>query len=248
MTHELYEELMTFRVNYPPKQVNCNGLCYNYIKTEPKEQTILLLPGGLAVGEPYFSHINKLKEDYCVITMDYPASVHLENHVDGIQAILKKEGIEKIIIVGQSLGGIIAQRFVRKYPECISHLILTHTSAFTKDMEDSYIEEVKKVILKTEKMLRIIPYFVVKFILSKKMKSITDQMPEEERTFWGTYILDIYMDKSKKDNLLMMRLMLGIEKLRFSKEDLKDWRGHILIIDSDADTSIRERERLLYNH
>jgi len=85
---------------------------------------------------------------------DYPYMMKM--YIDDIKALLDHLEIkEKITLCGISMGGMIAQHFVLKYPEIVKKLILCATTAYheevsnviesQKEMENSTLEQKFKV-------------------------------------------------------------------------------------------------------
>ncbi len=76
---------------------------------------MLLLGGGLSVGETSFQNILRLEQYYRVLSPSYPPVGKVRRIVDGLAAILDREGIARTNIFGHSLGAGIAHAFVRAY-------------------------------------------------------------------------------------------------------------------------------------
>lgn len=53
----------------------------------------------------------------------------LENNVEDLEALRQYLGLEKVVIIGTSYGGMVALRYAIKYPENVSHLIVIATAA-----------------------------------------------------------------------------------------------------------------------
>lgn len=65
----------------------------------------------------------------------------LENNVADLEALREYLGLEKIVMLGQSYGGIVAQSYAVKYPERLSGLILITTSPSYR-----FIERARKFV------------------------------------------------------------------------------------------------------
>lgn len=55
----------------------------------------------------------------------------LENNVDDLDALRDYLGLDKIVVFGTSYGGMVALAYAARYPERVSHLIASVTSAHT---------------------------------------------------------------------------------------------------------------------
>jgi proline iminopeptidase len=93
-------------------------------------------PGGTHVG--YKPHLTPLTKYMQFVYIDNrgsglsekgePSSYTLENNVEDIEALRKYLGLEKIILLGQSYGGMVAMSYALKYQQHLEALILLTTS------------------------------------------------------------------------------------------------------------------------
>lgn len=61
----------------------------------------------------------------------------LEQNTDDMEALRKHLGLDKIVVLGQSYGGMLGMRYAIKYPNSVKALILITTSASYQALEDS---------------------------------------------------------------------------------------------------------------
>lgn len=69
-----------------------------------------------------------------------PATCTLENNIEDIEALRQYLGLNKIILLGASYGGIVAQGYATRYPEYLERLILVATAPsyhFISDVENN---------------------------------------------------------------------------------------------------------------
>jgi pimeloyl-ACP methyl ester carboxylesterase len=85
-----------------------------------------LLTGGTGIGEAMEFVFAPLEEKYQMVSPTYPPVITMSELADGIIRILETEGIDRINILGQSFGGILAQVIAHKYPDKVNKLILSH--------------------------------------------------------------------------------------------------------------------------
>ncbi len=113
----------------------------------PNGRTVLLLHGMNWFGEYWGETMERLTaEGYRVIAPDQigfgrsskpimPYSLH--DHVNNTRAILDELGIDRVQVVGHSMGGAIATRFAFSFPSITSHLVLVNPIG----LEDSRLED-----------------------------------------------------------------------------------------------------------
>ena len=59
----------------------------------------------------------------------------LENNVEDMEALRQYLGLEKIVLLGTSYGGMVALSYAARYPENVSHLIAVATTASCRFLE-----------------------------------------------------------------------------------------------------------------
>lgn len=110
----------------------------NY-KVEGKGEPLLFIH-GLSDNLLYWEFLaNNLKNDYQVIRVDLRGhgeselgndEITIDSYVDDLINILNKLNVDKVNLIGFSLGGVIALDFTVKYPEKVYSLVLM--SSFAK--------------------------------------------------------------------------------------------------------------------
>lgn len=107
----------------------------------PQDAPPLLLLHAIATsGELWAPQLAVWSSVFRVISIDLPghgASVEsdgpttLDGFADEVIKVLDEIGVQKVSLLGLSLGGMVAQAFALKYPERLDALILAHTGART---------------------------------------------------------------------------------------------------------------------
>lgn len=107
---------------------------FNYQETRGSDKNLLLLHGLFGATGNYKSIQESFKDKYNVVTPILPImtmplkKLGLQGLVDHIYAFTKHKGLDDLNIVGNSLGGHLAQIFALKYPELVKSIILTGSS------------------------------------------------------------------------------------------------------------------------
>lgn len=99
----------------------------------------LLFAHGLFVDNTIFKYqIEELKKNFACYVFDMPAHGKssfpengwtLDDIVEDFRLFILKEKLQRVVLIGQSQGGMVFMRFAIKYPELVSKLILIGTSA-----------------------------------------------------------------------------------------------------------------------
>jgi 3-oxoadipate enol-lactonase len=62
-----------------------------------------------------------------------PGPYDMESLADTVYALCERKGLGRIVLVGGSMGGVVAQHLVLRHPQRVSRLLLVSTGAFTAD-------------------------------------------------------------------------------------------------------------------
>jgi pimeloyl-ACP methyl ester carboxylesterase len=158
------EKFQAFCRALPYRQIHFGGLDWDYLVNENQGEPLLMLSGVLAIPDISWVTIAHFAEDYRVIAPVYPAVKTMGELADGIAEILRKEGIDQAHVLGGSYGGFVAQVFVRRYPEMVRSLVLSHTlPPFPKSGEK---------IRKTMGLLRVLPEGLLRWLLGKRLVNL----------------------------------------------------------------------------
>jgi pimeloyl-ACP methyl ester carboxylesterase len=116
----------------------------NYF-TSGEGHPVIFIHGFGEDGKIWENIINTISADYKIIVLDLPGSgkssllhsdnktIGVEDYAEVIQAILEKENISKIVLIGHSMGGYVALAFAELYPAMLSGLGLFHSTSFNDD-------------------------------------------------------------------------------------------------------------------
>lgn len=235
-----------FIKEHPVRKLKINNTIGNYIVGGKSNIGFIIFPGG---GQDMYSSydlISAYENKYKVVSVSITGFHNLRDFFLFINTILEVEKIDKVIIYGLSLGGFLAQHYVRAYQDKVTKLILSHTSSTrSKALR-------KKVIIPgkiAHFFLPILPLNLLKFLVKKNSGKIQSGSND---------VLSLWKKYSSKDNLIKRTefinrfgldflnrnyldsfYYLGIEMEREEKKwkikDLAQWSNNILIIKTDND-------------
>jgi lipase len=184
-----------------------------------------------------------MQEGFRIILPSYPPISSMAALVDGLIAILDADGVEKVSVLAGSYGGMIAQVLVRRYRERVHKLILSTTSAPDTQKIEVYQQQ--------RDMVAQSPDELVMQVACERMYGMINPMQNEEN-FWRAYLDELYMQRLTKNDLLSTydSILDYMTNYQFHPNDLRDWHGDILILDSDNDSvfdaTARRQVNLLY--
>lgn len=125
---------------------------------------LVFLPGLTADHRLFDKQIEAFAPRYHCLVWDAPAhgasrpfalSFSMDDLADWLHAILKREGADRPVLIGQSLGGYISQVYMNRYPGTVSGFV----SIDSAPMKREYYTAAELFFLKhTEGMYRAIPW------------------------------------------------------------------------------------------
>jgi pimeloyl-ACP methyl ester carboxylesterase len=237
-----YRKLLSLRETHQLETHEAGGLTWRYLASGSGE-AVLLLPGGLRRADSVFDSILDLEGSRRVVAVELPLAPGMAELLAGIRDILRRESIEKTAVIGRSFGGMVAQCFVRAYPELVTRLVLCHTTAPAG-------EQATKGVRQARRIFRLMPAGLAARIMIRQLETIlTTGATEESAAFWRWYLAELGASGLGKQEVLN-RLELGMDALErypFSPDDLEDWPGRVLLVLAEDDPAVppSSREQLV---
>ena len=235
-----------FIKKHPVKTLRINNVAGKYITGGKNNTGFLIFPGG---GQDMYSSydlIEAYENKYKVISLSITGFSDLKTFFTFINRILEKEKINKVIVYGLSLGGFIAQHYVKSNKEKVIKLILSHT-ATTKSKP-----VIKKVMTPGKILyffLPIIPVSLLRYLVKKNAgriqaghsnildlwKKYTSKSNLEKRTeFSNRFGLD-FLNREYLNSFYRIGVNMEREEKIWDKNILMDWSKNILIIKANDD-------------
>jgi len=237
-TNEKAAALKDFRRRFPEKLVKDGAAEWRYRVIGAGSLTLLLLPGGELVNDLGFEFALAVSGCCRVIYPAYPRVASMEELAEGLRAVLDAERIDRAAILGASFGGALAQVFVRRHPERISHLLLSNCGVPLRFLVPS--------LQLFNGLARLLPWSVLTGLLRKPLLK-TLSVKAEDRGFWEAYLDEMLSTRiSKADLLANFRIQLDYHRrYHFTPRDLEGWTGKVLIAESDTDVISPRRRKAL---
>ncbi len=235
-----------FFQKHSTKSVEVGGKKFEYLVGGKGNTSFLIFPGSGQDALSCYDLIAEFEKKFKAIAVNYSGLYNLDTFFEYVNKILKQEKVEKVILYGLSLGGFLAQHFVRRYPDLVEQMILSHSGS-TKSKTI-----VRKVAIPGKILFSFLP-ILPQGLLNKLFKPVAGRVQagnsnwmELYRQFSSENNLDRRLEFAKKSPFSIMdkvylksvyKLGLDLEKLekRFTPNDLISWDGKILIIRTDND-------------
>ncbi len=234
------EEFEAYEKKHPYREFPVRGGTFRYILSGQKDRPAIVFMNGLDMQEQWLRYMTAFEKDYRVLMMEYPLScVTADDLLDAIAALLKHLNIEKPILVGGSDGGVLAQLYVRRFPENVSALVLmTTVTVDSKYCEDTNRENPGRYL----RMIKLVPYAFLKKVLLKLVKTYFNDESEEEREYGTSFLEYIAGDRRyKKKYIHAVKVVYDIAKQpKLKTEEFAGLRDRILILHPEKDIFVRE--------
>lgn len=240
--NELLTQLHAFRATHAAKRCHVEnvdgkgGSEWEYFSSGYGNETLLLLPGVHGRGEMAFQHILRFEQGYRVISPSYPSDPRtIAQLTAGLVAILKAEQVSTVYVVGGSYSGMLAQCFVRSHPELVRMVVLDHTSP--PGLSQARLHKLYHLGLATLPLSWLRKLF--HFGNDLAIRGITSG-----QDFWRAYFDDIITSMTRADYLSRIQVCIDFyQNYKFTRDDLRTWRGKMLIIEADNDAYVSARQR-----
>lgn len=236
-TRNFKTEYKAFLQKNPYQTAEINGIKVRYQFGGKEGAPVLLFFNGLEMQEMWMAYAQHFGRDYRFLIYEYPRHTTVpDGQIDFAFALTKKLGIDRVILIGASDGGIYAQIFAKRYPEAVQGMLLQTTLTLDSDYVRN-LEKEKKTFPVMMAIMRLIPAKTeLKALLKKSQNFLACESPEDQaygRTFYETVAEDIgYKQRFIHSYECVYRLK---DYKIFEKKDFEYLRGKIQIIVPESD-------------
>ena len=234
--------LIEYRKNHPVKSITIDNKEHEYISCGSGDKTVLTFHGALGNAEGNFQAINFFEKKYKVIAPSITNFKNLDEFSGCVNEILKIEHVEKYILIGQSFGSMMAQPFFHRNFNNIEGLIIVNSYPPNPELVDDF--------KKSFKILKILPLFLLRKMMAKKLLKLADDTKEmsqeirEEFDFTMAFMRERF-SQVKKSVILTQLLLTGeFNGEKYKSEDYSEWNGKCIIFTANDDNGFPYHEQL----
>ncbi len=230
--------LHRFRQAHPYRRETVQGISWEYIASGQGHDAVLLLGGGLSVGESAFRTVNRLEPHYRVVSPSYPAAGRMAAVTDGLAGILDKEGIAQTHVYGHSLGAAVAHAFIRRHPARVDRLALSGFGIYS----ERHTRQMKHAVL----LLSLLPVGVTHAIYIRKFRRLLADVDAGTRAFVLAHVQDLFATRLDKAALMgqfkLLTDLLDNAGINRAYQPIER-PGRVLIIEAEDDSGFTAEEQ-----
>ena len=241
----------TFIQKHPTRTIAVGDKKRSYLVGGKGTTALFILPGSGQDALSCFDLIGTFETKYKVIAINYDHLRSLQEFYDYVNAILKTENIKTLYLYGLSVGGFLAQHYVRQYKNIVSKVIISHAGTTRSKTIIRKVAIPGKIL---HFFLPIIPIAIFKNLLTK-IGGRVQSGQKDVKNLYSKYATKEYLERRTQlfnktgINFLTRDYIesiyhLGIDMERneksFTSGDLADWKGKVLIIRTENDPLARD--------
>ncbi|HSC82890.1 MAG TPA: alpha/beta hydrolase [Pseudomonas sp.] len=136
------------------REIQVNGLNIHYYEGGPADgETILMLHGFGANRDNWLRFSRSLSQRYHIIVPDLPGfgesskpdiSYDVASQAERMQALVKALGIQKVHLIGNSMGGHIAALYAARHPDEVLSLALLDNSGVNSPTKSEMFQRIER--------------------------------------------------------------------------------------------------------
>src|SRR5438270_13007147 len=110
-----------------------------FVRISGQGLPLVFLHGFTTTGEFWKEQVEEFSKAYRVIRIDLPGhgvspaptsrSYRIEDFIEDVARVFRELSIEEAVLIGLSMGGIVAQKFALNYQHLVGALVLVDTTA-----------------------------------------------------------------------------------------------------------------------
>ncbi|MEE1658069.1 alpha/beta hydrolase [Microvirga sp. CF3062] len=153
MANRLIANRDRFTDRHPEQRTLIGSREWGYVQTGDAGPALLLIPGTLGRGDIFWQQIEALKDRARIVSVTYPKSGGVAEWASDLVELCGRIGLDRVTVLGSSLGGYLAQYFSAAYPHIVERLIAANTlhsvagiaarPPYSSDIENAPIEELR---------------------------------------------------------------------------------------------------------
>jgi pimeloyl-ACP methyl ester carboxylesterase len=191
---------------------------------------VLWLTGGLRRAAFGFAFLERLSRKHRVIAPDYPPLISFGEIAEGLDQILRTEGVSRFNLGGQSYGGLLAQGYLARHTREVDHLVLSRTGP-GDDGRLWLLADYLAIAL-----VRMLPERRVKRMLAGGLGKVLS-VPEGERDAWQAALEHILtVELTRQDVISHFAVAADLIRSQCMRPAaFRSWPGRVFVLTASND-------------
>jgi len=205
---------------------------------------VLWLTGGLRRAALAATFLETLAARHTVIAPDYAAVTTIAEYMTAFDQMLRVESVDRVALVGQSYGGMLAQAYLAHRPEAVVRLVLS--SSGPADFARGWLVAEKVLIL----LSRVLPERVLKRVVSAGLVRLTRQLPQPNRTQAADLIRRVVRDELCRADVVSHFAVAAdlIRAQAITPAAYRQWDGDVVVLRAENDPTQSDKDIPRYEH
>jgi len=228
-----FERFRAFLESHQERRLEAEGKVLPYYSCGTGQRALLTFAGGWGGVELTYETVLGFERRNRVVVIDVSAFDDPDELGRGINRVLDAERVDRVVVVGQSLSGIVGQSYFKRHFGRVDGLVLTNTPAPKKERSQRWALA----------LFKLIPLGLLKPLLRRKaarLAEFREKIPpevQERRKFAAALMgcmIDGYWTKKNLLNIFKQAFTFN-EKDAANPDSFPGWKGKSLIITSPDD-------------
>lgn len=232
---ELSAGLDEFQREHPERSVLVETTEWTYRVAGSGAEGLLVLPGALGGAEGIAPLLQHLGSDYRLLFVDYAVVSGLDDVLEGLREILRREKVERTALLGGSFGGMVAQSFLLRFPERVSRVVLSATGP--PDPRRARVNE---------RFLRLVPFLpmrAVRSLFRLGIRKLMKRVPPD-REPWLRFYTQAVDGLTRERLRSLYRVSIDFDRGYSDRVTaLETWPGEMLLIEGTEDRVASKKSR-----
>lgn len=233
-------ELNTFAKEYPMQETQLKDGMFRYLLAGPEDasHTLVFLNGGMNSSEMWMRYVRDLSRDYRVLSFDYPMMYETDQALlDGMHELFQKLSLSKVVLIGASMGGILAQFYAHKYPQDVEGLCLMSTAGLTSSTMKKYGKLLGLLGIE-EAIMKILPYAWIKKSERKSCANYVAEADDDAKAYFSDMFDHIFSSYTREKDLHVVKIMKDFKNQKVcSRKDFAFLAGKVLLLLPEDDSA-----------
>lgn len=235
------DRFRSFLRTHALETLDVGGVQVAYCACGRGRRALLTFCGGHSTPYTAWETVETYERDHRVLVLDISGFGSVAALSEGVNEILEHERVERVVVLGASLAGLIGQIYLKHNLDRVDGIVLMNTVALRPGGD-------KPLALLLTKLL---PQSLLRRTFRKKFRAyfqaaLDDPRAEAGARFGLAHLEDVmtnHFTKKKVINLLSVLFEFGREG--YTRADLEGWKGRALIIASEDDAGFKDVEWLV---